>query len=124
LRQIESFHRRQLRSVLNVSYPRRISNQDLYSVCEERPLLHRITKARWGLFGHILRRPRNIPAYLHMEACCTSTGTKWRGRPRTTLPVVLDQDLSPADLAIDFERMKIWTESGCLPKTNENGRLS
>ncbi|ETO58573.1 hypothetical protein F444_23049, partial [Phytophthora nicotianae P1976] len=29
-----------------------------------------------------------------MKACYTSTGTKWRGRPRTTLPVVLDQDLS------------------------------
>ncbi|EGZ30617.1 hypothetical protein PHYSODRAFT_467847 [Phytophthora sojae] len=63
---LESFHRRQLRS--------------------ERPRRHRITAARWRLFGHILRRPE-IPAYTQMAAYfdSSSKGT-WRGRPRTTLP--------------------------------------
>eukprot|EP00644_Phytophthora_capsici_P018805 jgi/Phyca11/512138/fgenesh2_kg.PHYCAscaffold_269_\ len=90
---LESFHRRQLRSVLNIRFPRRISNAALYEICEERPLRHRITPARWDLFGHILRRP-DIPGYLQLEAYfAPSNAGKWRGRPRTTLPVILDADL-------------------------------
>lgn len=88
-----SFHRRQLRSVLNIRFPRRISNAALYEICEERPLRRRITPARWNLFGHILRRP-GIPGYLQMEAYfAPSNAGKWRGRPRITLPVILDADL-------------------------------
>ncbi|RLN88747.1 hypothetical protein BBJ28_00020055 [Nothophytophthora sp. Chile5] len=94
LRQLESFHRRQLRSVLNVRYPRRIPNAELYEACEERPQRHRIVKARWGLLGHILRRPRDIPAFIQMKNYfAPSDRGKWRGRPRTTLPRVLDKDL-------------------------------
>ncbi|RLN98609.1 hypothetical protein BBJ28_00008320 [Nothophytophthora sp. Chile5] len=93
LRQLESFHRRQLRSVLNVRYPRRIPNAELYEACEERPLRHRIVKARWGLLGHILRRPWDIPAFIQMKKYfAPSSSGKWRGRPRTTLPGVLDKD--------------------------------
>ncbi|KAG6611604.1 putative EndonucleaseReverse transcriptase [Phytophthora cinnamomi] len=43
---LESFHRRQLRQVLGVRYPRRISNAALYKRCNARPLRYRITKAR------------------------------------------------------------------------------
>ncbi|ETN20657.1 hypothetical protein PPTG_03615 [Phytophthora nicotianae INRA-310] len=94
LRNLESFHRRQLRAILNVHYPRRISNANLYKACNERPLRHRITKARWSLFGHILRRPRDIPAFSQMKAYFAPLDSgKWCGRRRTTLPVVLDQDL-------------------------------
>ncbi|EEY57800.1 uncharacterized protein PITG_00382 [Phytophthora infestans T30-4] len=70
---LESFHRRQLR--------------------KRTTLRHRITAARWGLFGHILRRP-DIPASVQMQAYfAPSTAGKWRDRPRTTLPLVLDADL-------------------------------
>ncbi|EGZ07846.1 hypothetical protein PHYSODRAFT_527293 [Phytophthora sojae] len=80
---LESFHRRQLRS--------------------ERPLRHRITATRWRLFGHILRRPE-IPAYTQMAAYfdSPSKGT-WRGRPRTTLPTVLDADLISSGYAYRLE---------------------
>ncbi|EGZ09749.1 hypothetical protein PHYSODRAFT_523376, partial [Phytophthora sojae] len=54
---------------------------------------HRVVAARWGLFGHILRRP-DIRAYTQMAAYyAPSEADQWRGRPRTTLPVVLDADL-------------------------------
>ncbi|EGZ23986.1 hypothetical protein PHYSODRAFT_486560 [Phytophthora sojae] len=77
LHRLESFHRHQLRS---------------------RPLRHRITSARWGLLGHILRRLQDIPAFIQMKAYFSSSdSSKWRGRPRTTLPLVLDQDLDARD---------------------------
>ncbi|GFR99437.1 very-long-chain enoyl-CoA reductase [Elysia marginata] len=46
------------------------------------------------LFGHILRRDREIPANKAMEGFFVPQGDKYRGRPITTLPVVLNNDLS------------------------------
>ena len=46
---------------------------------------------RWELFGHIFRRARNIPAYKAMELY---KAKGFRGKPRTTLPKVLNEDLN------------------------------
>ena len=49
---------------------------------------------RWRLFGHILRRNIEIPANKSMNSYFATHGKKFRGRPLTTLPVVLNKDLS------------------------------
>ena len=49
---------------------------------------------RWRLFGHILRRNSEIPANKSMNSYFISHGSKFRGRPLTTLPVVLNKDLT------------------------------
>ncbi|OWY94290.1 hypothetical protein PHMEG_00036020 [Phytophthora megakarya] len=114
---LESFHRRQLRTVLNVRYPQRIGNATLYEICQERPLRRRITAARWHLFGHILRRPK-IPAYTQMAAYFDpSSMDTWCGRPRTTLPVVLDADLVSSGYAYrlrtshDLEQLRLLAQA-------------
>ena len=50
-------------------------------------------EARWKLFGHILRRDQNIPANLSIKFYFENNKDGFRGKPRTTLPVVLQQDL-------------------------------
>ena len=40
--------------VLNIRYPKKITNKSLYRVCQEKPLSLQILSALWGLFGHIL----------------------------------------------------------------------
>ena len=52
-----------------------------------------VIHARWKLFGHILRLPPNVPANKAMTAYFSHPGEGWRGRPRTTLPTVLNDDL-------------------------------
>ncbi|KAE9335811.1 hypothetical protein PF008_g13319 [Phytophthora fragariae] len=90
---LESFHRRQLRQVLGIRHPRRISNAALYKRCNARPLRYRITKARWVLFGQVLRGSDRNPAFMQMARYFdSSTEGGWRGRPRTTLPTLLDQN--------------------------------
>ena len=49
------FHRKQLRRVLNIKYPVKITNKALYKKCQEKPLSLQILESRWNLFGHILR---------------------------------------------------------------------
>ena len=55
---LEVYHRRHLREVLGVK-TRDIRNEDLYKLCEKKPLHQRIVFARWSLFGHVLRLLRD-----------------------------------------------------------------
>ncbi|GFS23845.1 hypothetical protein ElyMa_006987500 [Elysia marginata] len=62
--------------------------------CNERPLSIFILESRWRLFGHILRQDSQIPANQAMSGYFVTEGSKFKGRPLTTLPVVLIRDLS------------------------------
>ncbi|GFR92539.1 hypothetical protein ElyMa_006203400 [Elysia marginata] len=91
---LNAFHRKQLKKVLNIKYPVKITNSSLYNKCNERPLSIFILESRWRLFGHILRRDSQIPANQAMSRYFVTEGSKFKGRPLTTLPVVLNRDLS------------------------------
>ena len=90
---LDSFHRRQLRRVLNIVYPTKISNKSLYRKCKETNLSIQILESRWKLFGHILRRDPEIPANKAMTFYFNTTNKRARGRPITTLPITLNNDL-------------------------------
>ena len=90
---LNAFHRQQLRRLLNIKYPTIITNKTLYSETNERPISLDILEHRWRLFGHILRRDPEIPANKSMEAYFVRCGNPFKGRPLTTLPTVLHQDL-------------------------------
>ena len=59
---IDSFHRRLLRAALNIRYPKKISNEDLYIVTKEKPWSEKIKRRRLNLLGHILRLHDDTPA--------------------------------------------------------------
>ena len=90
---LDAHHRRQLRRVIGIKYPTKITNEKLYQVCNAQPLSITILKARWTLFGHILRRDQNIPANKSMKFYFTNLGKNFQGKPRTTLPTKLADDL-------------------------------
>ncbi|GFS11467.1 hypothetical protein ElyMa_003087300 [Elysia marginata] len=71
--------------------------KSLYKKCQEKPLSLQILESRWKLFGHILRRHRDIPANKATRAYFIQCGKNHRGRPRTTLPTVLNRDLALID---------------------------
>ena len=52
---VDSFHRRILRTAINIKYPKVISSQKLYTLTKEPPLSEKIRKRRLALLGHILR---------------------------------------------------------------------
>ena len=62
LDRIDTYHRRHLRPIIGVHWPNRISNVALYHRCQCRPISESIVTARWRLFGHVLRLPRDAPA--------------------------------------------------------------
>ena len=66
----------------------------MYEKCNECPLSITLLESRWRLFGHILLRNSEMPANKSMNSYFISHGSKFRGRPLTTLPVVLNKDLT------------------------------
>ena len=92
---LDTHHRRQLRRILGIKYPTKITNAKLYEKCKEIPISQTIMRARWRLFGHILRRDRNIPAYMAMQYYYNESPTNknFRGKARITLPTTLARDL-------------------------------
>ena len=91
---LDSFHRQQLRQVLNIKYPPRISNKSLYTISKENMFSLDILTARWKLFGHVLRSSNDIPANKAMGYYFDNINVKqFKGRPRTTLPTTLHSDI-------------------------------
>ena len=52
-----------------------------------------VLQARWRLFGHVLRREPSIPANKAMAFYFHDNAKRARGRPITTLPMTLNNDL-------------------------------
>ena len=93
---LDAFHRQQLRQLIGKKYPNKISNQNLYKRCEERPISIDILKGRWRLFGHILRLSDETPAVKAMKFYFEGSGKRFRGRPRETLVTTLNKDITRA----------------------------
>ena len=76
-----------------IKYPEKISSNTLYERCECGPMSVSAIKARWGMFGHVMRMAHETPAQMAIDEYITPTATAgWQGRPRTTLPTTLDND--------------------------------
>lgn len=101
IKHLEVLHRKQLRVVLRIHYPNKISNYNLYKRCGTESLSTTILRQRWRLLGHILRLPATAPArvamgvYYNMQQQ-TSEFKRYRGATKTTLPRLLEQDLAYA----------------------------
>jgi hypothetical protein len=94
--ELEAFHRKQLRAVLGIHYPERISNDDLYQRTKTEPLGQEMFHARWRMLGHTLRMGNKVPAKRAMIAYFENDVANTEGfvgRPRTTLPITISQDL-------------------------------
>ncbi|XP_065189344.1 uncharacterized protein LOC135819973 [Sycon ciliatum] len=94
---LDSFHRQQLRSLLGISWPQKMTNVSLYARCKAEPITNILKRMRWQLFGHILRLPEDTPASLAMAAYFTHDEKTWRGRPRVTIVTKLSGDLAGTD---------------------------
>ena len=91
---LDSFHQRQLRSLLGIKWPQRLSNTTLYIRCQAEKLTTVLRRQRWKLLGHILRMDNDVPAVQAMHKYFNQPHgePKWRGWPRTTLPLTLQTD--------------------------------
>ena len=92
-KQIDSFHRRMMRQAINIRWPKKISNVNLYNKTKVEPWSQTIKRRRLNWRGHLMRMPNDTPARISMyEALQPST--KKRGKTPTTWLKVIEKDLT------------------------------
>lgn len=89
---IDAFQRKQLRYALGIVYPKKISNNDLYTVTKAVPWSQTIKQRRLRLLGHICRLPEDTPARQALKEALAPT-KRGRGRPKTTWLDLTKKDL-------------------------------
>ncbi|GFR61849.1 endonuclease-reverse transcriptase [Elysia marginata] len=90
---LNTFHRSQLRTILNIKYPTVIKNKAVYQKTGETPISLTILESRWRLFCHILRQAINTPPIIAMTKYFKMEGSKQRKRPKTSIVTTLRRDL-------------------------------
>lgn len=81
--QIDAFQRRMIRiNVLNIRWPKKVSNENVYRISGITPWSRKIKKQRIAWFGHLSRMAPNTPA---KKALSFTKGyfQRVRGRPKT-----------------------------------------
>ena len=71
--QIDSFHRRMVRKVIGIHWPKRISNIDLYERTKENLWNTKIFKRRPSWLGHLLRLYKETSAQKALHEACKNT---------------------------------------------------
>ena len=71
----DGVHRRQLRQVIGIIYPEKISSNAQYERCECGPMSVSAIKARWGLFGHVMRMAHDTSAQMAIDEYIALTAT-------------------------------------------------
>ena len=93
-KELNSFHRRQLREVAGIKWPHRIRNKKLYKMTKSKPVSVEITERRWKMLGHTLRMPPNTPARRAMKYFFEKrSNKKFRGRKRATIITTINRDI-------------------------------
>ena len=107
LHSLDVCHRKHLRNILNIRFPICISNKTLYKRCNTAPLSERVSRARWKMFGHILRSQTNAPAMMALKFAVSCDMRGRRGRHQTNLFSILKCDLRERgfDILNDFDEV-------------------
>ena len=92
LDRLGAFHRRQMRSLLGIRYPARISNAALYKKCHSSPISETIARCRLTMRGHTLRLTENTPPQHAMRPYFHPPSTAKPGLSQTTLVTELQRD--------------------------------
>ena len=91
LNKLATFHTKNLRRILRISWPETISNQQLLARCKQESMDTIIMQRRWRWLGHVMRKEQdNITrTALHW----TPEGKRRRGRPKNTWRRTVESEL-------------------------------
>ena len=98
--QIDAFQRPLYRYLLNIKYPKKISNQTLESIIKEQKWSDYLTIQRVRWIGHVYRLPENAPARLALKESDRPTNNP-RGRQKIKWLDVMKKQLHDIDIKWD-----------------------
>ena len=110
-KQLDSFQRRLLRSVINIKYPKKIKNIDLRQITKHTDWSLQVQERRLRWCGHLLRMAENTPAKIAL-AEAEKEAKHPRGRPKTTWLSVIKNDLKKINLRWEEAKTLAWDRDG------------
>ena len=104
---LQTFTNRCLRNILNIRWPKVVSNGQLWDKTKQAPIETEIRKRKWGWIGHTLQKPAsNI---IRQALDWNLQGKDKVGRPKQTWQRSTDAEIKAAGTT--------WAE---LKRTNQN----
>ena len=100
-KQIDAFQRKLLRRVINIRWPKIITNEKLYELTGIIEWSKIIRKRRLKWIGHVMRLNENTPVRLALKESITGIRRKV-GRPKITWIKVIKKDLALIDIDLDI----------------------
>ena len=94
---IDVFQRSLLRKLLDIRWPRKISNEDLYGKLQVTEWSKKIKKRRLLWIGHLFRLPEDAPAKQALEESLRPV-RRPRGKPKTTWIASVGKELKEMNL--------------------------
>ena len=79
---LQTFVNKCLRRILKISWTDRVTNEMLWELAGEEPIITQISKRKWRWIGHILRKPANNITQQALR--WNPQGKRKRGRPRNS----------------------------------------
>ncbi|PFX23506.1 Retrovirus-related Pol polyprotein from type-2 retrotransposable element R2DM [Stylophora pistillata] len=79
---LQTFVNKCLRRILKISWTDRVTNEMLWELAGEEPIITQISKRKWRWIGHILRKPANNITRQALR--WNPQGKRKRGRPRNS----------------------------------------
>ena len=98
---IDTFQRRQLRGILGIRWPKKITNDELYKKTKCEPWSKTIKRRRLNWLGHLIRLHPDTPARKALREYLRTT-KRPRGRPKFTWMQQAKQDLQCANINLDL----------------------
>ena len=102
-KQIDSFQRRMLRRLINICWPKVISNERLYEKTEIEEWSVIIRKRRLDWLGHLMRLDKKTPVRLALYESLQPVQRK-RGRPCSAWMNIIEKDLSLVVIKLNLNK--------------------
>ncbi|KAK7089318.1 hypothetical protein V1264_024890 [Littorina saxatilis] len=84
-----------LRHILNIRWPEKISNADLWKRTNQKPISQDVKKRKWGWIGHTLRKPNDNITRQALD--WNPQGKRKVGRPKQTWKRSIESEAKAAD---------------------------
>ena len=96
---IDVFQRNLLRQILNVKWPKKISNEKLYQITKQKPWSIEVKRRRLNWYGHMARLPEKTPAKRALRDFQRYV-KKPRGRTKTTWVETVEKDMNRVKVVV------------------------
>jgi len=101
---IQVFINKCLRRILNIHWPHRIANKELWKKTSEQPVLEQLRRRKWNWIGHTLRRSDD--SIVKQVLRWMPQGDRGRGRPRNTWKRDLEREMWTAVFGFSWKKME------------------